>query len=203
MVVKGGIEPPTRSFSGSRSTSELHDCDWYPVKDSNLRHPACKTGALPTELTGLGKSRSEVLHSFCDALSVKRESFWRWGVHLPECEVGYAHRPAVDNGEASVFTLTQQFEVSTMKPLQLVVEEPHMPRTQPVVTFDCVNNPTFLDYMVRDAGQLSGLGQKMLVAQFCDRDYVNSGHENLLRYFEGVGMTVMTFLPLISRMKPL
>src|SRR5690606_41645683 len=25
---------------------------WYPVRDSNPQHPACKTGALPIELTG-------------------------------------------------------------------------------------------------------------------------------------------------------
>ena len=27
---------------------------WWAVTDSNRRHPACKAGALPTELTALG-----------------------------------------------------------------------------------------------------------------------------------------------------
>src|SRR5262249_5434160 len=27
--------------------------DWWAVTDSNRRHPACKAGALPTELTAL------------------------------------------------------------------------------------------------------------------------------------------------------
>jgi hypothetical protein len=36
--------------------------NWWAVTDSNRRHPACKAGALPTELTALARrlSRSTV-----------------------------------------------------------------------------------------------------------------------------------------------
>jgi hypothetical protein len=33
---------------------------WWAVTDSNRRHPACKAGALPTELTALGGRFSKI-----------------------------------------------------------------------------------------------------------------------------------------------
>lgn len=41
-----GIEPSTRSFGGSRSTTELSGHDWRARKDLNPQPPGPKPGAL-------------------------------------------------------------------------------------------------------------------------------------------------------------
>jgi hypothetical protein len=45
-----GIEPGTSSLSGMRSNRLSYTPDWWRQTGSNRRHPACKAGALPTEL---------------------------------------------------------------------------------------------------------------------------------------------------------
>jgi len=57
MVGLGGLEPPTSSLSGMRSSHlsyrprRLHT--WWSWSGSNRRPPECKSGALPAELQPL------------------------------------------------------------------------------------------------------------------------------------------------------
>ena len=64
-----GIEPGTSSLSGTRSNQLSYtpafylappplDLAWWRQPGSNRRHPACKAGALPTELCPRGTSLS-------------------------------------------------------------------------------------------------------------------------------------------------
>ena len=49
-----GLEPATSCVTGRRSNqTELHPRIWWAVRGSNPRHPRCKHGALPAELTAL------------------------------------------------------------------------------------------------------------------------------------------------------
>ena len=51
MVGVPGIEPGTSSLSGTRSNQLSYTpVAWWRRPGSNRRHPACKAGALPTEL---------------------------------------------------------------------------------------------------------------------------------------------------------
>src|SRR5262245_8952923 len=52
--------PPCSASSTTRHRGSIRviptgapGCGWWAVTDSNRRHPACKAGALPTELTAL------------------------------------------------------------------------------------------------------------------------------------------------------
>ena len=52
MVGPAGLEPATPALS-TRCSNQLSygpDYKWWSQTDSNRRHPACKAGALPTEL---------------------------------------------------------------------------------------------------------------------------------------------------------
>ena len=52
MVGPAGLEPATPALS-TRCSNQLSygpDNKWWSQTDSNRRHPACKAGALPTEL---------------------------------------------------------------------------------------------------------------------------------------------------------
>ena len=50
MAGVGGIEPPTPWLTATCSAAELYPSNLWRRQGSNLRHPACKAGALPTEL---------------------------------------------------------------------------------------------------------------------------------------------------------
>src|SRR5215469_11510576 len=53
MVGLGGLEPPTSSLSGMRSSHLSYRpklCNWWSWSGSNRRPPECKSGALPAEL---------------------------------------------------------------------------------------------------------------------------------------------------------
>jgi hypothetical protein len=66
MVGLGGLEPPTSSLSGMRSSQlsyrpslrlrtvkAIRGCHWWSWSGSNRRPPECKSGALPAELQPL------------------------------------------------------------------------------------------------------------------------------------------------------
>ena len=50
-----GLEPLTSTFAESRSDPLSYSREvWLPETVSNRRLPLCKSGALPTELSGIG-----------------------------------------------------------------------------------------------------------------------------------------------------
>src|SRR6516164_8224945 len=56
MVGLGGLEPPTSSLSGMRSSHLSYRpkvAHWWSWSGSNRRPPECKSGALPAELQPL------------------------------------------------------------------------------------------------------------------------------------------------------
>ena len=63
VVVPSGIEPLTQGFSVLCSTNWATE-PWCPLQDSNLRHLACKTSTLPTELKGHLYGRSKRIRTF-------------------------------------------------------------------------------------------------------------------------------------------
>jgi hypothetical protein len=51
LVGPGGLEPPTSSLSGMRSSQLSYGpSNWWSWSGSNRRPPECKSGALPAEL---------------------------------------------------------------------------------------------------------------------------------------------------------
>lgn len=61
-VDPAGFEPATSAMSRRRSNQLSYGSEWA-VQDSNLRHPSCKEGALPTELTSRsGELGTRTLH---------------------------------------------------------------------------------------------------------------------------------------------
>ena len=60
MVGVPGVEPGTSSLSGTRSNQLSYTpVAWWRRPGSNRRHPACKAGALPTELRPRWGTRRE------------------------------------------------------------------------------------------------------------------------------------------------
>jgi hypothetical protein len=57
--VRAGSGKDLRSPSPGLAESGLRGVTWWAVTGSNRRHPACKAGALPTELTALYLSRAQ------------------------------------------------------------------------------------------------------------------------------------------------
>src|SRR4029077_2170170 len=55
---------------------------WWAVTDSNRRHPACKAGALPTELTALNPRQYRVRAVQCKHAGQPTKHTGRWG---PNC----------------------------------------------------------------------------------------------------------------------
>lgn len=50
MVSATGFEPVNGPYEGRVLPARLHRQKWCAMLGSNQRHPACKAGALPTEL---------------------------------------------------------------------------------------------------------------------------------------------------------
>ena len=51
-----GLEPAASCVTGRRSSQLNYTPDiWWAVRGSNSRHPRCKRGALPAELTAPNK----------------------------------------------------------------------------------------------------------------------------------------------------
>ncbi len=48
-----GLEPATPGVTGRYSNQLNYHSLWWVMTESNRRHPACKAGALPTELITL------------------------------------------------------------------------------------------------------------------------------------------------------
>ena len=71
MVGLGGLEPPTSSLSGMRSSQLSYrpscflTCSWWSWSGSNRRPPECKSGALPAELQPLFKFSAPFFRKRC------------------------------------------------------------------------------------------------------------------------------------------
>src|SRR5271170_5203419 len=50
LAVPAGFEPAPYSLTVSDTAVMLENKTWWTIQGSNLRPPACKAGALPTEL---------------------------------------------------------------------------------------------------------------------------------------------------------
>ena len=50
-----GLEPAASCVTGRRSNQLNYTPEWWAVRGSNSRHPRCKRGALPAELTAQEK----------------------------------------------------------------------------------------------------------------------------------------------------
>ena len=73
MVGLGGLEPPTSSLSGMRSSQLSYRPSsllptWWSWSGSNRRPPECKSGALPAELQPLKSITSVSGSLFCRVL---------------------------------------------------------------------------------------------------------------------------------------
>ena len=103
-----GIEPGTSSLSGTRSNQLSYTpspprqppvfSQWWRQPGSNRRHPACKAGALPTELCPRGTSLSTRAQALFGPLYAVRKGCGRhitctrridvWGVAAPTAHEG-------------------------------------------------------------------------------------------------------------------
>jgi hypothetical protein len=64
-----GIEPAISGVTG-RHVKPLHySSPWWAVTGSNCRHPACKAGALPAELTTHLSNGQAIVYIFLSTLS--------------------------------------------------------------------------------------------------------------------------------------